>query len=325
MAQLVVASVQPAVGALVTLHKRGGSAPAGTPQPQAQAPPPDLNPATDAGSAAAYANFNAAARSVPRPWHEFRRVWLHVGSHADPLISVDADTVTIAVEPDAYVAARIPPHPQLHVLVAAVGNVSSVATFHVYNKGLSSSLGTAAERMVEVFAAEGGGGAGASFLVPVLPLADLLRFVATEVRLPVQLMLTDMQGMDFSSVTAAAAAVPALFGAVHNLVTEASCGALPGSYTGLQNHVDHDWIPFMRAHGGFYIKPHRAAGASGLPELMCTRIGETDLYWQNAGAPVGLAALRHVARDGAAEPVIIGDGPLLDMATTVFPSPPPRP
>jgi len=296
-------------------------------QQQAALEEEDRNPATNTHRAEAYINFNAATRRVQRPWHEFKRVWLHVGSHADPLISVDPDTVTIAVEPDAFVAASIPPHPQLHVLIAAVGNVSAVAPFHVYNKGLSSSLGTATPRMVDVFTNEGGGRAvpDASFLVPVLPLADLLRYVEHTVRLPVQLMLTDMQGMDFSAVTSAAAAVPALFSAIQNLITEASCGRLSPSYTGLHNHVDYDWIPFMRAHGGYYIKPHRAVGSSGHPQLMCTYIGESDLYWQAVTAPVGLADLRRVSRNGTVEPIVFGDGPLLNMATTIFPDAGPRP
>lgn len=247
-----------------------------------------------AGYAAVNFATHNAKRAQQRHWSSFKNLWLHVGSHADPIISADPDTLTIAVEPDPFTAARIPFHPRVQVLVSAFGNSSSVAEFHTYHEGLSSSLGTATPAMRDLFTYLDGEFADFALLVPVLPLATLLRFLAQKTH--IQLLLTDMQGMDFSAVSSAALELPEVFSSIDAMSFEADCRG-KSSYNGLANSIENEWIPFMSSTGNFVVLSH-GVSPSGMPSLDCSSIGETDMFWQNTRATVPFQSLRTLTGKG---------------------------
>lgn len=230
------------------------------------------------GAVAAAAAKRAPAKRTPF-WRRFTKVWIHVGSHVDPVMSADEDTLTIAVEPDPSTAALIPRHPRLTVLVAAVGNASAVAEFHRYNLGLSSSLGVAQEHMLPFF---DGSHKMDGVLVPVVPLEDVLAAVPAD--MDIQLLVSDMQGMDFHAVSSAPRAALARVG---YLVAETNCaGAHKPSYDGLANDVQAQWWPYMQALGVFQLQPH-AFMPDNTPVVVCKTYGETDLVWRNRARPSG--------------------------------------
>lgn len=178
---------------------------------------------------------------IPFP-STIRRVWLNIGSHIDPPVSPNEDTMTIAVEPVLSIAAKIRPHPRVFVLPCAISDRVGVAPFYAYNDGLSSSLNLANEDAPDLMNWKTKAlpdDIPAVSLVPVLTLRHLLDAIPRHIE--IELIKTDMQGHDLAAIKSAGlAARRAKF--IHH---EASCDNRT-SYAGAPaNDAELDWVAYM--------------------------------------------------------------------------------
>jgi hypothetical protein len=129
------------------------------------------------------------------------RVWINVGSNVDPLTPPDNQTAVVAVEPIPTTAVKIPPHPNIYVVCAAISEKSGFAKLSIYNSGVSASLGVAANKNV-YWATEAFRGALPPFIiVPVLTLDQLLFAIPPEI--PIDFVMTDMQSYDLIAAKSA--------------------------------------------------------------------------------------------------------------------------
>ena len=169
-------------------------------------------------------------------------VAINVGSNIDPIILTEEYgpcSPTIAVEP--VVGCRIKKHPQINVLHAAVSENFGILSMKMYNKnGRSSSLARPSgnlERGVMDWNKKWKGNSQV-MLVPVIPLSSILYAIPKHTK--IQILMTDIQGYDFSAIKAAG---PALLERVTHMVTEVW---LDDMHTyDLQNDLCRDFLPFM--------------------------------------------------------------------------------
>lgn len=204
---------------------------------------------SQAAAAAAASSQPSAPIRIPFP-PTIRRVWLNIGSHIDPPVSPNEDTMTIAVEPVLSIAANITKHPRLLVLPCAISDRVGIAPFYAYNDGLSSSLNLANEAAPDLMGWKSKAlpsDIPSVALVPVVTLRHLLDAIPRHIE--IEVIKTDMQGHDLAAIKSAGlAARRAKF--IHH---EASCDNKT-SYAGApQNDAELDWIAYM-------VRPHRRCG-----------------------------------------------------------------
>jgi hypothetical protein len=207
-----------------------------------------------------------------------KRVIINVGSNLQPPVPKEDDIAVIAVEPMLATAARIPKHERVFVVTAAVSNVVGFASFFSYNfNGESSSL---AQMREEDAAAPSGwwaadnlrekGYAPVSF-VPVLTLRMLLDAIPPEVE--ILLLKTDMQGFDFTAVSAVGSAALAR---VRQVYSEVNCHGFAYNPSAPLNDFDAVWADFMAQHQ--FVQDHSVM----CPPQPC----ESNALWTRAGAAV---------------------------------------
>ena len=251
---------------------------AASPPSLAHCPLPTECPAAPAAAAAP----SAAALASPRPLLKFppgvARVIVNVGSNLQPPVPKEEDVAVIAVEPMLDTAARIPKHERVFVVTAAVSNVAGFASFFAYNfNGESSSL---AQMRDEDAAAPSGwwaadnlrekGYAPVNF-VPVLTLRMLLEAIPPE--LEIILLKTDMQGFDFTAVSAVGSAALAR---VRQVYSEVNCHGFAYNPSAPLNDFDAVWADFMAQQQ--FVQDH----AVMCPPQPC----ESNALWTRAGAAV---------------------------------------
>lgn len=222
-------------------------------------------------------------------------VVLNIGSNIDPILPrVENGPCAHAIAFEPMVPDQIPSHPQLTVIPAAVSNISGSATMHMYNvHGVSSSIYQADEK----FGWARGQNAGGSRNVPLVSLQQVI--AAVPLHIPIRLVMTDIQGHDFTAVSSAITTITSR--QIPYLRTEVS---LDGtfSYPGAKNDLCRDWIPFMEQHGyvfeGFF-PPRTKDGWTTVEEILnsCQQqrlerpdpraaLKELDALWRLPSAPV---------------------------------------
>ena len=120
------------------------------------------------------------------------QVLLNLGCNLAPVLPDDTndDAVVLCFEPIPSVVKRIPAHPRLLTIPAAVSSFDGVATMHTYAKNAqSSSLGARAKEMD--WNDDPARGDGDQFVVPVLSLRSVYASLAG---VHVSYIKTDMQG-----------------------------------------------------------------------------------------------------------------------------------
>lgn len=226
-------------------------------------------PAQIPDAAAAASSQASSPIRIPFP-PTIRRVWLNIGSHIDPPVSPNEDTMTIAVEPVLSIAANITKHPRLLVLPCAISDRVGIAPFYAYNDGLSSSLNLANEAAPDLMGWKSKAlpsDIPSVALVPVVTLRHLLDAIPRHIE--IELIKTDMQGHDLAAIKSAGlAARRAKF--IHH---EASCDNKT-SYAGApQNDAELDWIAYMINT----LRVYRPIFLHG--NIICLATGETELDW----------------------------------------------
>lgn len=185
-----------------------------------------------------------------------------MGSNSGPPLPFDNDTVVIAIEPIASIAAAIHGVPNMYVLTAAVASTWGVATFNDFADSSSllavNSTSSVAKR---VYAK---GRKGAKTLVPTLPLSAVLEASSS---MDCWFLKIDAQGTDLDAVKSAK----------HHLercsyvFAEVYCGPV-SSYVGAVNNY-LDWVPYMESMG------FQAWN-------QCDRPGEWNILWKNRNKEV---------------------------------------
>jgi len=175
---------------------------------------------------------------------------LNIGSHKDPIVpgpNNDECGLSIAVEP--IVHSEIEAHPQLHVIPAAISPTTGISTMHVYgdNGGVSSSLAKSIQ-----FASSDNVGKSNIRLVPTITMNQLLSSVPPHI--PINYMMTDMQGYDHAAVKSGMKEI--IRRQIPVIVTEVTIGGLC-TYEGVNNDLCYHWIPMMAQHGYYLDKVTR--------------------------------------------------------------------
>lgn len=213
---------------------------------------------TDASSRPAAVRL---AKTTPHVVHVPKRpggpshVVFNIGSNRDPPAPFN-DTLIVAVEPLPDVASKIEPVPNRLVMTAAVSDHFGVAMFNHFD--ISSSL-LQPERSTDHWTAFGR--QGEPVLVPVVPLSALLEGFA---EYECSVVKTDMQGMDFTAIRGAGAAITRC----RHVFSETNCNGLT-HYKDAVNDFHRDWLPHMSRLG---FKPETFCGDFQ---------GETNILWKN--------------------------------------------
>jgi hypothetical protein len=143
--------------------------------------------------------------------------------------------VAIAFEP--IVGHKIPPHPALHVIHAAVSDVGGLSVMNLYNKnGLSSSLSKAS------YQAKWNRKSNIQ-IVPTIAFRTVLESLE---HYDIQMIMTDMQGYDFKAVSSVGNYLAQV--GVKRLVTEVYRNNV-STYKGAHNDLCRDWLPHMTSIG----------------------------------------------------------------------------
>jgi len=179
-----------------------------------------------------------------------RSVVLNIGSNIDPIMpKVAAGPCAIGIAFEPIVPHLIPEHPQIYVVPSAVVTTSGggMASMYTYNKdGVSSSLSKAAstdqfwnnrQRRKD----------GKQKFVPTLSLTTLLQSIPLKVE--ITYIKTDIQGHDFGTLAAGAAALVAR--GVRYIETE-TFWKDSYQYKDVHNDLCRDWLPFMTKVGYDY-------------------------------------------------------------------------
>jgi FkbM family methyltransferase len=214
-----------------------------------------------------------------------KRLIINVGSNLQPPVPKDEDTAVIAVEPMLDTASRIPKHPRVFVVTAAVSSAVSIASFFSYNfNGESSSLsqmkdedkGKATSWWADDKARQEGY-APVSF-VPVITLRMILDAIPPE--MDILLLKTDMQGYDFTAVSAAGSEALARIRQVYN---EVNCHGFAWNPSAPLNDFDAVWADYMASRGFKLDENLRCPPQPCESNALWTRAGETPppgLWWE---------------------------------------------
>lgn len=199
-----------------------------------------------------------------------KKVWLNIGSSAEPPISPDENTWTIAVEPLLSVVAQIPAHPRLIVIPAAISDTVGFQPFYSYNKnGVSSSLSPAMDSNAYWAQADLLKGMQPLSIVPVLTLKHLIDAIPSEIT--IEYLKTDTQGHDYACLASAGREALAR---VHFIHHEAYCW-YHQSYAGPPNSLQVDIAPLFLE--GAYAGLFHPIARWGY--WRCTPWGEADWDW----------------------------------------------
>lgn len=168
-------------------------------------------------------------------------VLLNIGSSLQPVLPAEEPgVIALAFEPLLDVAARIPRHPRLRVVPAAVSSFNGIRTMTMYNNdGISSSLGRAAS--TSFWNVNKSRGDGDQVVVPVLSLRTILDSLA---HIQIPYLKTDMQGADFAAVQAAVDSIRK----IPYMLTEVWLQN-EQSYHGFDNDLCRHWLPLMDRAG----------------------------------------------------------------------------
>lgn len=169
---------------------------------------------------------------------------LNIGSNLDPIVPRPMDdpcTVSLAFEP--IVGHQIPPHPALHVIHAAVSYEGGWSAMNLYNKdGRSSSLNKASHQA----AWSNQNRWNKKSHIQIVPTISFRTILESLQHYDIQMILTDMQGHDFKSVSSVGDYLAQV--GVRRLVTEVYKDNV-SSYKDAHNDLCRDWLPHMTSIG----------------------------------------------------------------------------
>ena len=202
-------------------------------------------------------NSSASAITPPKaPQFYFKfppsikRVIINVGSNRQPPDPTAEDLAVIAVEPMLNTAINIPSHQRRYVITAAISNTVGFANFFTYMyNGESSSLSEVKEedkQKPEAWWARDDHREKdypPVMFVPVLTLRLLLEAIHPD--LDIVLLKTDMQGYDFTAVSAAGDALLR----VKQLYSEVNCHGFAYNPSAPLNDFDAVWAKYMEQKG----------------------------------------------------------------------------
>ena len=216
---------------------------------------------------------------------EVTRVIINVGSSKDPPSPPDDFTAVVAVEPIPATAMAIPRHPLTYVIVAAISNATGFANFFTYNRnGESSTLADLPEAITKSTHSSKWWAQDKVrppdvprvLFVPVLTLAMLLEAIPPRVR--VAFLKTDMQGFDFTAVSAAGHALrraEVVQSEVLCHMAQLNPSVIPTNFAfnpnAPPNRFDEDWAGWMEQLGYELV----SSPCQGWPT-------EGDAIWQQA-------------------------------------------
>lgn len=170
---------------------------------------------------------------------------LNIGSNVDPILPRlpvdDICTFVIAFEPVVY--ERIPSHPALHVLPAAVSSFDGLSSMHLYNKnGASSSFSTPRKTGQRWNSGKRDQG------IKVVPVLSMLTVMNSLDNYEVGFIKTDMQGFDFKAISSVKPESWKTTFKVPHMKTEVYLDNL-STYVGVSNDLCNDWLPYMKEAG----------------------------------------------------------------------------
>jgi len=207
-----------------------------------------------------------------------KSVIINVGCNLDPIMPPEHDntTMVIAVEPIIETASRIPKHPRLWVIAAAVApGDAHLQTMKIHNVGgASSSLAAPKDKTAFWVGNSKAQGWPAAQIVPVISLSMLLAAIPRNVH--IRHLKTDMQGFDFAAVSGAGR----LLRRVPEVLTEVYLGSAE-PYEGVSNSLKRDWEPYMQSVG--YKKVARTEKRTGAERYNWKKLGEDNVMWQRVG------------------------------------------
>ena len=240
-------------------------------------------------------------------------VILNIGSNVDPIVpSLDGDPCTVVVAFEPIVHSKVPDHPGLHMVPAAVSDAAGWAAMKVHNVfGVSSSLASPV-----VKTRKGEKDEGKLYVVPVLDFYDVLSLLQkpparnglglASGHYNIHFIKSDMQGFDFKAFSRIPPNLWHNEFAVPYLMTEAYLDGVV-SYSEVKNDLCWDWLPYMKEAG--YIYEGISAEAFGLDQIAkfkdyetllktCRKQGsrnsghkqrydyfEANTYWRHPSAP----------------------------------------
>jgi len=183
-------------------------------------------------------NLSTLAPPIDIGRKEGTHVIFNIGSNLDPIVprpNDDPCTIALAFEP--IVGHLIPVHPALHVIPAAVAPEGGWATMNLYNKdGRSSSLSKASF----------GANWNKNSKLKIVPLISFRTILDSLRNYEIDLILTDMQGHDFASVSSVEGYLAET--GVKRLITEVYKDSIT-TYKGANNDLCKDWLPHMTSIG----------------------------------------------------------------------------
>jgi hypothetical protein len=169
---------------------------------------------------------------------------INIGSNLDPIVPRPTDdpcTVALAFEP--IVGHKIPPHPALHVIHAAVSHVGGWSAMNLYNKdGVSSSLNKASHQA----AWSNQGKWNKKSHIRIVPTVAFRTILESLQHYDIQMIMTDMQGHDFKAVSSVGDYLAQV--GVKRLVTEVYKDNV-STYKDAHNDLCRDWLPHMTSIG----------------------------------------------------------------------------
>ena len=229
-----------------------------------------------------------------------KAVLLNVGSSLEPVLPAATadDVVAVAFEPLLHIAARIPEHPKLRVVPAAVSSFNGLRTMTVYNaNGISSSLGPAAAD--SFWNTNASRGDGRLIVVPVLSLRTVLESFAT---VDIPYLKTDMQGADFAAIHSVVETDPAMLRRIPYLLTEVWLHN-EQSYLGFDNDLCRNWLPLMDDVGYtlVYIRVIESNELKGWERDDLDAWSQQWAYNPHIQCAADLANVSHVRRGGLFE------------------------
>jgi hypothetical protein len=179
-----------------------------------------------------------------------KRVIINVGSNRQPPVPKEDDVAVIAVEPMLNTAWAIPRHERVFVITAAISSSVGFANFFTYMfSGEASSLSEVKQEDKEKPEAWWARDDHREtdypplVFVPVLTLKHLLDAVPPT--LDIVLLKTDMQGYDFTAVSAAGDALHR----VKQLYSEVNCHGFAYNPSAPLNDFDAVWADYMARKG----------------------------------------------------------------------------
>lgn len=215
------------------------------------------------------AEFPDVGNSAPLQQLDFpkdvKTVWINIGTHETPVMPPEDDpsVVVIGYEPILKTATKIPEHPRLFIIVAAVdgSDRTHMQTMKVYNKGASSTLApTLADPNAEWALPSNLGDRPPSAFVPVHPMSLILDSIPEN--LQIDFLKTDMQGYDFAAIKSAGRKLQR----VRRIISE--CTNKFSYYIGNENDCLVHFKPYLTSLGYRQLSTDVAPGTEGDVEFV---------------------------------------------------------